>query len=335
MIISDHAIASSMGIVVKRTNLKRIDTERKVVEFDPQKHGKITGSRFLAVLGKDRYTSEFKAACLIGRVFYDDTKTKYTEAGEVIEPVIRSYVRDNCDTLRDILKIEDGANITVEEPIAAKDCYYDHFRFDKVFGGMVDGFVNTRGRRNAILEIKTSSDRSGWYDEDGNVRIPEGYYLQASLYAQLAKLDRIVFAAAFLEEPDYENPENFVPTKENTLIVAVDKKDISAEMAAAKEWFNEYIINGRTPEWTESDADIIDVLTSERIEEMPGNAPMMFKKYIRFMDSDEDLTDLEYSIIDLMSSAAVDGVSKVIYEQSGVSFVLSLEGVPRLTVTRI
>ena len=53
------------------------------------------------------------------------------------------------------------------------------------------------------------------------------------------------------------------------------------------------------------------------------------------MDSDEDLSDLEYSIIELMSSAAVDGVSKVLYEQDGVRFSVSLEGVPRLTVTRI
>ena len=71
-----------MGIVVKRENLRRINFERKVVEFDKDaKHGKITGSRFLSVLGKDPYSSDFKAACLIARVFYDDTRTKYTIAG--------------------------------------------------------------------------------------------------------------------------------------------------------------------------------------------------------------------------------------------------------------
>ena len=325
-----------MGIVVKRVNLKRIDSDRKVVEFDPQKHGKITGSRFLAVLGRDGYMSEFKAACLIARVFYDDTKNKYTEAGEIIEPIVRGYVRENCDTIiRDALGIDPAADISIEEPIDKKDCYYDHFRSDKVFGGMVDGFVRCKGRREAILEIKTAKDDSGWHDENGNIIIPEGYYLQASLYAQLANLDRIVFAAAFLQESDYESPENFVPSEKNTLIVAVDKKDITEEMAAAREWFQRYILQGRTPEWKESDEGIIDILTSERIDEMPGDVRFMFKRYIRFMDSDEDLSDLEYSIIELMSSAAVDGVSKVLYEQDGVRFSVSLEGVPRLSVTRI
>ena len=83
-----------MGVNVKRENLKGIDYDNKVVRFDPEaRHGKITGSRFLAVLGEDKYMSEFMAACLIARVCYDDTKNKYTQAGDVIEPIMRSYVR--------------------------------------------------------------------------------------------------------------------------------------------------------------------------------------------------------------------------------------------------
>ena len=47
------------------------------------------------------------------------------------------------------------------------------------------------------------------------------------------------------------------------------------------------------------------------------------------------LSDLEYTIMDLMSSAASDGVDKVVYEQSGLRFTLVLTGVPKLEVTRI
>ena len=326
-----------MGIVVKRENLRRIDYEKKVVEFDKDaRHGKITGSRFLAVLGKDPYSSEFKAACLIARVFYDDTKTKYTIAGEVIEPIIRSYVRENRDRiLREILGIGAEDAISVEEPVAAKDCWYDHFRKEKIFGGMVDGYIVVNGRRYAILEIKTSKDRSDWSDEAGNVKIPEGYILQASLYAQLSKIEKIVFAVGFLEEPDYENPQDFVPSEKNTLFIAVDKKDITEEMKTAEEWYRKYIESGITPEWSDSDEGIIDILTSDRIAEMPWDAQNIFKKYSKYYDSDEDLTDLEYTIIDIMSSAASDGVDKVIYEQNGLRFTLILEGVPKLEVTRI
>ena len=326
-----------MGIVVKRENLKRINFEKKVVEFDKDaRHGKITGSRFLAVLGKDPYSSDFKAACLIARVFYDDTKTKYTIAGEVIEPIMRSYVRENRDTiLRKMLDIGADDAILVEEPVAAKDCWYDHFRKEKIFGGMVDGYIVVNGRRYAILEIKTSGDRADWSDENGNVKIPEGYLLQASLYAQLSKLEKIFFAVGFLEEADYVNPQDFVPSEKNTLFVAVDKKDITEEMRTAEEWYRKYIESGVTPEWSDSDESIIDVLTSDRIAEMPGDAQMLFRKYCKYYDSDEDLTDLEYTIIDVMSSAASDGVAKVIYEQDGFRFTVLLDGVPKLEVTRI
>ena len=327
----------SMAIIVKRANLKRIDREKKVVEFDKDaRHGKITGSRFLSVLGRDKYNSEFKTACLIARVFYDDTKTKYTIAGEIIEPIMRSYVRENRDTiLRGLLDLKDEDVISVEEPVNAKDCYYDHFRKEPVFGGMVDGYITVNGRRAAVLEIKTSGSRSDWFDENGSVIIPEGYRLQASLYAQLSRLERIVFAVAFLEEPDYQNPENFVPAESNTLFTAIDKKDITEEMEIAKGWYEKYIKGGVTPEWSESDEEIIDVLTSDRISEMPGDAQMLFRKYAKYCDSDEDLTDLEYTILDLMSSAASDGVDKVIYEQNGMRFTAILEGVPKLEVTRI
>ena len=300
------------------------------------RHGKITGSRFLAVLGKDPYTSEFKAACLIARVFYDDTKTKYTVAGEVIEPIMRSYVRENRDRiLRDMLCASAGDTISVEEPVNAKDCWYDHFRKEKIFGGMVDGYIIINGRRAAVLEIKTSGNRSDWYDDAGNVRIPEGYRLQASLYAQLSRLEKIVFAVGFLGDSDYDDPHDFVPGEGNTLFVAIGKKDITEEMETAESWYRRYIDAGVTPEWSESDEVIVDILTSDRIQEMPGDARTLFRKYSRYYDSDEDLSDLEYTIMDVMSSAASDGVDKVIYEQDGLRFTLYLEGVPRLDVTRI
>ncbi len=330
-------VGGSMAIIVKRENLKRIDREKKVVEFDKDaRHGKITGSRFLSVLGRDKYNSEFKTACLIARVFYDDSKNKFTIAGEIIEPIMRSYIRENRDTiLRGLLDLKDEDSISVEEPVNAKDCYYDHFRKVPVFGGMVDGYIVVNGRRAAVLEIKTTGSRSDWFDENGNVIIPEGYRLQASLYAQLSKLERIVFAAAFLEEADYLNPENFVPTKDNTLFTAIEKKDITEEMRIAEEWYNKYIKGGVTPEWSDMDEAIVDVLTSDRISEMPGDAQMLFRKYAKYYDSDEDLTDLEYTIMDLMSSAASDGADKVLYEQNGLRFTLILEGVPKLEVTRI
>lgn len=323
-----------MGLLAGREEVRCIDRDRKVVKFDSDAwHGKITGSRFLAVLGKDDYMSDFKAACLIARLCYDDTKSIQTEAGEKIEPILRSYIRENRDTiLRDRLHL-DGGEIRVEEPVAKNDCGFDHFKRAKVFGGLVDGFIDHNGKRYAILEIKTTGDRSKWFDENGENIIPEGYELQASLYAELSKLDKIVFGVAFLEQADYDDPEAFVPTEDNTLFLAVDKKDISEEMRVAEEWYHKYIDAGITPEWGEKDAELVDFLTSLRITDMPGEAQMLFKKYIKYMDSEEDLSDLEYTLSDILMSKAVDGVRKVVHQQNGVTFTLSLDNM-RMTVTR-
>ena len=78
-----------MTVQVRNQLVRKIDTDNHVICFNPSKHGKITGSRFLAVLGKDNYTSDFKAACLIARIYSEFEPTKYTEAGDKIEPIIR------------------------------------------------------------------------------------------------------------------------------------------------------------------------------------------------------------------------------------------------------
>ena len=322
-----------MGIYVKRRNLKGIDRQNSVVKFDENaRHGKITGSRFLSVLGKDEYTTEFKAACMLARVCFDDTKTKYTMAGDTIEPFMRSYVRDKKDTmLRNILGTE--GQIDVEEPISQEVCFYDHFPGDKLFGGMVDGYIDVNGDRYAILEIKTCSDRSMWFEEDGSTKIPEGYYLQASLYAVLSNLEKVVFAVAFLEDRDYDEPEKFVPDDGNTLVFMVDKKDMTREMADAREWYSKYIDAGMTPPWTEKDAELVEIIaTSDTIDDMPNEARRLFKKYVRMVDSEEDASDLEYNLKEIMSERVTEGVRTLVYKVDGATFSYSAEN-DRLTFT--
>lgn len=328
-------------ITVRYDNLKAVSQDRRVVEFDKEaRHGKITGSRFLAVLGRDKYATDFQVACLIGRVFYDDTKTKYTVAGDFLEPVIRRFVRSKCDTqLKDILGVQD--EITVEEPVNKNDCYYDHFRREKIFGGMVDGYVQVKKRRYAVLEIKTSSDRSDWFDENGGRRIPEGYYLQASLYAQLSNLDKIVFAVCFLNENDYDNLSEFEVNDGNTLIFCVGKRDITDEMRTASEWYAKYIDAGVTPEWTDADVGLVDELRTYRVKELPYEVQREFKRYVKHMDSEDDLSELEDNLEYVMETIAAEnaavGVDKVVYECDGVLFTYTqFKGkAPGFTAARI
>lgn len=240
-----------------RAAIVEIDEEERTVIFDTYKLKKITGTRVAPILGLSEFSSPFKVACEMAGLYPGDKANKYIDAGNILEPVLRAYIAKDCDRmLRSPLGMKDGSRVGVEEPVEKTQCGYDHFHNEKVFGGMVDGYIVIDGKRSAILEIKTASDRTKWQDENGGyTKVPESYMLQASLYARLSNLDRIVFLAGFLEEPDYDRPQQWVPGPDNTAIVVVDALDMTEPMAKCVEWYNEYMKNGYTPEWSDSEDD--------------------------------------------------------------------------------
>lgn len=240
-----------------RAGIVDIDDEERTVVFDTYRLKKITGTRVAPILGMSDYSSPFKVACEIAGLYPGDKPNKYIDAGNILEPVIRAYVAADCDRmLRGPLGMAGGSRVGIEEPVEKELCGYDHFHNEPVFGGMVDGYVVVDGRRRAILEIKTASDRSKWLDADGGyTNIPMNYMLQASLYARLSNLDTIVFAVGFLEEPDYDRPKQWVPSEANTAILVVPALDMEDYMRRCVEWYDEYIKGGYTPEWSDSESD--------------------------------------------------------------------------------
>ncbi len=240
-----------------RAGIIDIDDDERTVYFDAYRLKKITGTRVGPILGMSDFSSPFKIACEMAGLYPGDKANKYIDAGNILEPVLRDYIAKDCtNKLKDALPVPDGSRVAIEEPVDPKSCGYDHFHNERVFGGMVDGYVVMDGKRSAILEIKTASDRRKWQDENGDyTRVPQSYMLQASLYAKLSKLDRIVFMVGFLEEEDYDRPAQWVPTEENTLILVVDRLDMTKEMDACVEWYDEFMKNGYTPEWSDSEDD--------------------------------------------------------------------------------
>lgn len=240
-----------------RINIVEIDEEERTVVFDLYRSKKITGTRVGAILGLNDFSSPFKVACEMAGLYPGDKDNKYLEAGNICEPIIRKYVGTKClDGISAGLGLPEGKRPVVEEPADREQCGYDHFHNNKVFGGLVDGYITVDGRRTAVLEIKTSSDRAKWLDEDGNItRIPISYMLQASLYAELSNLDKIVFAVSFLEEADYDRPRFWTADDSNTHILVVDKLDMREPMEKCEAWYKEYIMGGYTPEWSDSESD--------------------------------------------------------------------------------
>ena len=244
-----------------RQGIEDIDDDGKVVYFFPYKLKKITGTRLAPILGKGDFQTPFSVALDLAGIYREDVRTKYVEAGNILEPVLRSHLRKNISSLILLLDLPAESNIMIEEPAAGDMCGYDHFHNEKVFGGLVDGYVIVNGKRSFILEIKTSGERDKWLDENGDYTVvAEQYMLQASLYAELSRLDTIVFLVGFLEEGDYDRPQSWVPNDENTKMIVKKKLDMAPHMKQAAEWYNEYMKSGQTPEWTDADEGIVKYL---------------------------------------------------------------------------
>ena len=241
-----------------RRAIIEIDDAGRTVYFDAYRLKKITGTRIGPILGLSEFSTPFKAACEIAGLYPGDKPNKYIEAGNIIEPVLRRYAAANAPSTAEVLGC---GPLRVEEPVPGDKCGYDHFHNEKLFGGMVDGYLTANGIRKAVLEIKTSNSRDSWDDGSGGYTdIPMQYMLQASLYAELSKLDKIFFLVGFLGESDYARPKQWVPDETNSFFVVKDKLDMSGYMKECADWYNEYVKQGFTPEWTEKDADVLKYL---------------------------------------------------------------------------
>ncbi|MFA7063256.1 MAG: recombinase, partial [Methanomethylophilus sp.] len=78
-----------------RANIIDIDDKNKTVVFDLYRRKKISGSKLGPILGMPGPVSPFKVACEMAGIYPGDRANKYIDAGNILEPVIRKYVRDN------------------------------------------------------------------------------------------------------------------------------------------------------------------------------------------------------------------------------------------------
>ena len=256
-----------------RRNIVEISDDEKTIYFETWKPKKISGTKIGGILGYSEFATPFKVACEIAGIYPGDKPNKYIDAGNILEPVIRNYIGQSATRfLSTPLSLPEGSKAAVEQPVEKEKCQYDHFHDNKLFGGMVDGYVLIDGKRDSILEIKTSHDKEKWLDENGlPTVVPMTYMLQASLYAELAGLDRIVFVVGFLNDPeDYLRPNSWKPNDDNTFIVVKEKLDMSGYMAEVEAWYKEYILNGYTPEWTDKDEELLKYLRAKPKDQKNG-----------------------------------------------------------------
>ena len=226
----------------------------------PKRPKKITGTRFASILGLDRWNTPFKTWCAITRTYEDPfTENKYTRAGKIIEPKIVEYLRKAY-----------FMEIKTPEDVYGKDYFRktwgDFFPEDKIFGGMWDALLYEEGSSVGVIEVKSTKRSEDWING-----APDHYGLQGALYANRKGLDIVIMVCAFLEEKDYENPEDFVPSTENTILdmfrVSERYAYMNRHIARATDWWNEHVVTGISPAFDEKkDQEILKELRKNTIE---------------------------------------------------------------------
>lgn len=235
-----------------------------VLKIVPPAHcKKVTGTRFASILGLDKWNTDFKTWCAITRTYEDPfTDNIYTIAGKKIEPKIISYL----NRFYFLDSVKSPTDIYGKDYF--KKTYGDFFPDNPIFGGMWDALVyGDDGKPETVIEIKTSKRVEDWADG----KAPVYYALQASLYATLLGLDSVCMVAAFLDESDYEHPENFVPNVSNTITdcfeVSERFPDMKKLMAVAEHWWNDHVLTGVSPAFDEKkDAGILKALRTNTVD---------------------------------------------------------------------
>ena len=231
----------------------------------PKKPLKITGTRFAAILGSNKWSTPFKCWCEITRTYKEPfVDTIYTTAGKVIEPKQAEYMK----TSYAMYNLKTPTDIFGEDYF--KKTWGDFFGTVPVFGGMWDYLLyDENGQPSAVLEMKTTKRSEDWADD-----VPEYYALQAALYAYLLGVDDVIMVASFLDTKDYEEPEKFVPSANNTITVEFKVSEryphFGWMVAQANAWWQDHVVTGISPDYDEKkDADILKAL---RTNDLPADA---------------------------------------------------------------
>lgn len=246
-----------------------------VVVASPKKPKKITGTHFPTVLGVNPFSTPFEVWCRCTRTYEKPFEgNKYTNAGQVIEPKVFTFLRDSMGF---------GDRLITPEDVYGKDYFQqtwgDFYKRTPIFGGMWDALIqDENGKIEYVVEIKTVQvdGRSGSLDERWkNGEAPHYQGLQASLYAHLLGVDKVLMVAVALEDGkgDYEHPEQVTPSYSNGNVY-IDEFKVSERypnfnmyIEQATKWWNKYVMTGVSPEFDEKkDAEILKALRTNNVE---------------------------------------------------------------------
>ena len=242
----------------------------------PKKPKKITGTHFPTIIGTNPFSTDFEVWCRCTRTYEIPFEgNKYTNAGQVIEPKVFDFLRNSMGF---------GDRVITPEDVYGKDHFKktwgDFYPTTPIFGGMWDALIREEGsdKIEYVVEIKTVQvdGRSGSLEnrwKDGEA--PHYQALQASLYAYLLGINKVMMVAVALEDKkgDYEHPEQVIPSYANGNVY-IDEFRVSERypnfdmyIAKATAWWNNHVLTGISPEFNEKkDAEILKALRTNSVD---------------------------------------------------------------------
>ena len=256
--------------------MKQLKWNGSTISVEPtKKPKKITGTHFPTIVGVNPFATDFEVWCRCTRTYEIPFEgNKYTNAGQIIEPKVFDFLRTSMGF---------GNRLVTPEDVYGKDHFKktwgDFYPEVPIYGGMWDALIkDENGNIEYVVEIKTVQvdGRSGTLEDrwkDGEA--PHYQALQASLYAHLLGVDKVLMVAVALEDKkgDYEHPEQVVPSFANGNVYIDEFKvserypnfDMYIEKATA--WWNTYVLTGNSPEFDEKkDAEILKALRTNEVD---------------------------------------------------------------------
>lgn len=314
-----------------------------IIVEPPKKPKKITGTHFPTIVGVNPFSTDFEVWCRCTRTYEIPFEgNKYTNAGQVIEPKVFEFLRTSMGF---------GNRVVTPEDVYGKDHFKktwgDFFPKLPIFGGSWDALINDdKGNIEYVVEIKTVQvdGKSGSLEERWkNGEAPHYQALQASLYAYLLGVDKVMMVAVALEDKkgDYEHPEQVIPSfahgnvyiDEFSVSERYPNFDMYIEKATA--WWNAYVLTGTSPEFNEKkDAEILKALRTNSVDTSDTSIPELLTKaeqlkteiesvMLTLDDKQKELKIILEQIKQYALSQFRDGDTKVAIRGSRYEWVLS------------
>ena len=324
--------------------MKAIGWNGSTISVEPtKKPKKITGTHFPTVIGVNPFSTDFEVWCRCTRTYEIPFEgNKYTAAGQVIEPKVFEFLRKSMGF---------GDRVVTPTDVYGENHFQktwgDFFKDREIFGGSWDALIkDENGNVEYVVEIKTVQidGRSGSLEDrwkDGEA--PHYQALQASLYAYLLGVDKVMMVAVALEDKkgDYEHPEQVVPSYANGNVyidefrVSERYPDFDMYIEKATAWWNAHVLTGVSPEFDEKkDAEILKALRTNSVDtsnapitELLGKAEQLKTEIETVMATLEDKQKELKSILEQVKKYALaqfrDGDTKVSIRGSRYEWVLS------------